>query len=336
MKRFKKILAVILAIVTIFSMSAMTLTASAANVSSSLGYNQPENSGDYAYWNGKKVVKSSSTTKDEIKWMQAALNYCISKEGLKATKLTVDGSFGPASKAATIKFQKATGLAQDGSFGPGTIKKMKSVLNDGKATFKTNNSTATENSWMWPASVKRTTCGFADNYYHTSHWHRGIDIPLSNGSNVYASKSGTVALISSSNSRGKYVVIDHGNGYYSEYQHLSSVSVKKGDAVSQGQVIAKSGNTGSGGYHLHFEIMNLGKSGIGSNYMNYYNSNSKYVNVNPANAKSVYCTKSNTSFKISQASGNGIPKANLAKSSVSAGSGLVYCSDANGINYIFK
>ncbi len=146
MKRIKKILAVILAIVTIFSMSAITLTASAANISATLGYNEPENSGDYAYWNGSKVVKSSSTTKDEIKWMQAALNYCISKEGLNATKLTIDGSFGPASKAATIKFQKATGLTQDGSFGPGTIKKMKSVLNDGKATFKTNNSTATVNS----------------------------------------------------------------------------------------------------------------------------------------------------------------------------------------------
>lgn len=119
-------------------LSGSTLTASAASVSSSLGYDQPENSGDYAYWNGSKVVKSSSTTKNEIKWMQSALNYCISKEGLSATKLTVDGSFGPASKNATIKFQKATGLNADGSFGPSTIKKMKAVLNDGKATFKTN------------------------------------------------------------------------------------------------------------------------------------------------------------------------------------------------------
>lgn len=122
------------------------ITASAATVSSSLGYDQPENSGDYAYWNGSKVVKSSSTTKNEIKWMQAALNYCIANEGLSATKLTVDGSFGPASKNATIQFQKAAGLTADGSFGPSTIKKMKAVLDDGKATFKTTTNTATSSS----------------------------------------------------------------------------------------------------------------------------------------------------------------------------------------------
>ncbi len=145
MKTLKKITALALCLITVFSI--MSITVSAASVSASLGYNEAENSGDYAYWNGSKVVKSSSTTKDEIKWMQAALNYCISKEGLSATKLTIDGSFGPASKNATIAFQKATGLSADGSFGPATIKKMKSVLNDGKATFKKNTtSTTTKNT----------------------------------------------------------------------------------------------------------------------------------------------------------------------------------------------
>lgn len=130
MKNLKKLIAVVLCLITVFSV--FSISASAASVSASLGYNEAESSGDYAYWNGSKVVKSSSTTKNEIKWMQAALNYCISKEGLNATKLTIDGSFGPASKKATIAFQKAAGLSADGSFGPATIKKMKSVLNDGK------------------------------------------------------------------------------------------------------------------------------------------------------------------------------------------------------------
>lgn len=132
-KNLKKVIALVLCLITVFSM--MSISASAASISASLGYNEAENSGDYAYWNGSKVVKSNSTSKDEIKWMQAAINYCISKEGLKATKLTIDGSFGPASKSATIAFQKAAGLTADGSFGPATIKKMKSVLNDGKKTF---------------------------------------------------------------------------------------------------------------------------------------------------------------------------------------------------------
>lgn len=338
MEKIKKLLALCLCLITIFSM--MSISVSAASVSSSLGYDQPENSGDYAYWSGSKVVKSSSTTKNEIKWMQAALNYCIQKEGLSATKLTVDGSFGPASKNATIKFQKATGLTADGSFGPSTIKKMKTVLNDGKATFKASTLTTTEGSWLWPTSLRRLSCGFADNYYHTSHWHRGIDIPTASGSDVYASKSGTVALVvGDTSSRGKYVVIDHGDGYYSEYQHLKSISVKKGDAVKQGQVIAKTGATNGtkkgGAAHLHFEIMYLGKTGLGSKYTSYWNSYSYYVNTNPANSDKVYCTKSNSSFKIRQQQGNGIRTANLVKTNNAATYG-VYCYDTNGINYTFK
>lgn len=125
----KKVISILMAIVTIFSVSAVTLTASAANYSTNYSsYDSPENSGDYAYWNGKKVVKSSSTTKDEIRWMQAALNYCIKYNGLKASYLNIDGSFGPACKTATLAFQKKYSLSADGSFGPSTIKKMKSVL----------------------------------------------------------------------------------------------------------------------------------------------------------------------------------------------------------------
>lgn len=135
-KKSKKVIAIVLCVVTIISI--MSISVSAASVSASLGYNEAENSGDWVYWNGKKVVKSSSTSKEEIKWMQAALNYCRVKEGLPSKRLVVDGSFGPASKEATIVFQKATGLKADGKFGPDTIKKMKSVLNDSKYNFFTD------------------------------------------------------------------------------------------------------------------------------------------------------------------------------------------------------
>lgn len=135
----KRILSVILALTTVISTFAITsLNAYAANYSTSYSsYNEPE-SNDYAYWNGSKVVKGSGTTTNEIKWMQAALNYCISKKGLNATKLDVDGSFGPASKKATLAFQKKYGLTQDGSFGPSTISKMKSVLKSGSSSSSTN------------------------------------------------------------------------------------------------------------------------------------------------------------------------------------------------------
>lgn len=138
-KLSKKLVSVVLALVTVFTtLAATATTVFAANYSTSYSsYNEPE-SNDYAYWNGKKVVKGSGTTTNEIKWMQAALNYCIAKKGLNASKLDVDGSFGPASKKATTAFQKKYGLSQDGSFGKNTISKMKSVLNPAPVSAPSN------------------------------------------------------------------------------------------------------------------------------------------------------------------------------------------------------
>lgn len=140
--KIKKGISLLLAVLSVISL--LHVSALAANYTTSYNsYDRPETSGDYAYWNGKRVVKSSSTTKSEIKWMQAALNYCITKKGLNASKLDVDGSFGPASKKATQAFQRKYGLSVDGSFGPGTIKKMISVLNSGSNTTSSTSKSKT-------------------------------------------------------------------------------------------------------------------------------------------------------------------------------------------------
>jgi murein DD-endopeptidase MepM/ murein hydrolase activator NlpD len=86
-------------------------------------------------------------------------------------------------------------------------------------------------------------------------FHMGIDLAVIEGSNVYASKSGEVLVSEYQSGYGNVVKIEHENGYMTVYAHLSEKFVLAGDYVTEGQLIAASGNTGiSTGPHLHFEI----------------------------------------------------------------------------------
>ena len=72
---------------------------------------------------------------------------------------------------------------------------------------------------------------------------------------VYAPAAGKVIIARWLSGYGNYVMIDHGNGYYTGFGHLSSFNVSQGQTVSRGQQIATSGNTGiSTGPHLHYEV----------------------------------------------------------------------------------
>ncbi|MFF1384464.1 M23 family metallopeptidase [Arthrobacter sp. NPDC058288] len=88
-------------------------------------------------------------------------------------------------------------------------------------------------------------------------FHRGQDYAAQCGTSVFAAASGTVTFSGwHPYGGGNRVVIDHGNGLETTYNHLSSSSVQVGQKVTRGEVIALSGTTGaSTGCHLHFEVM---------------------------------------------------------------------------------
>jgi len=96
--------------------------------------------------------------------------------------------------------------------------------------------------------------------YRRRMFHAGIDIAARYGSTVYAARSGRVKYAGWLGGYGKVVVIDHRDGYETRYAHCSSILVRKGQWVRQGQPIARVGRSGvTTGTHLHFEIRRNGK-----------------------------------------------------------------------------
>lgn len=86
-------------------------------------------------------------------------------------------------------------------------------------------------------------------------YHMGVDLASVSHAEVPAANSGRVVGVNDIGIFGKCVLIDHGFGICSSYAHLSSISVKKGDMVKKGDIIARTGSTGlAGGDHLHFAM----------------------------------------------------------------------------------
>lgn len=91
--------------------------------------------------------------------------------------------------------------------------------------------------------------------------HPGIDIAVPIGSPVRASGGGTVLQTGEHEEYGRFVLIEHPDGYQSMYGHLSRVVAVQGTVVRAGEVIGRSGDTGrSSAPHLHFEIRHNGVS----------------------------------------------------------------------------
>ncbi|MEU9763128.1 LysM peptidoglycan-binding domain-containing M23 family metallopeptidase [Streptomyces sp. NPDC047985] len=114
---------------------------------------------------------------------------------------------------------------------------------------------STGSGYVPPVPGNHTTAYRASGSNWSSGSHSGIDFPVFTGTSVKAITSGTVVTAGWGGAYGNQVVIKHADGRYSQYGHLSSISVSAGQSVSPGQQIGLSGSTGnSTGPHLHFEV----------------------------------------------------------------------------------
>ena len=111
--------------------------------------------------------------------------------------------------------------------------------------------------FIWPVNG-RISSGFGTQriYNNKPGWsHSGTDISAVRGTPIKATQAGNVTLAESLKVHGNTVMINHGWGIISIYNHLDKINVKMNDKISKGDIIGTVGSTGiATGSHLHFGI----------------------------------------------------------------------------------
>lgn len=87
-------------------------------------------------------------------------------------------------------------------------------------------------------------------------YHLGLDLASVRNDNIPAANNGTVIYAGELGIYGNVVVLDHGLGVMTLYSHMNEISVTKGQAVTKGTYLGKTGTTGMAfGDHLHFGVL---------------------------------------------------------------------------------
>lgn len=111
-----------------------------------------------------------------------------------------------------------------------------------------------------PGSPRAGYADYRDYYYNDQvidhQVHLGMDIASTQRAHVKAANNGIVLFGDYLGIYGNMILIDHGQGIYSLYSHLSQIDVQPGQSVSKGDIIGFTGTTGmAGGDHLHFSML---------------------------------------------------------------------------------
>jgi murein DD-endopeptidase MepM/ murein hydrolase activator NlpD len=163
----------------------------------------------------------------------------------------------------------------------------KSCADLGLGDAPANNTTTTPQAttgWTWPVRKEDLNnpsgAGLNQCWLHShtkadgsSGYHAALDIGV-RYKPVYAANAGKV--IKKANDKYATLIIQHDGGFYSVYEHMSSITVKEGDSVTSGQQIGISGEVGApGAAHLHFGIST---NATGDNWGTYAN---PWYTINP-------------------------------------------------------
>jgi murein DD-endopeptidase MepM/ murein hydrolase activator NlpD len=189
--------------------------------------------GDY----GAYALGSRPLVAGTYGWDVAALQFMLAWHGFPSGPF--DGTFGPRTKAAVLRFQRWAGIDPIGIAGPRTL----AALRLAPAACPLRLSMPVDAS---------PTDGFGP---RGSAFHTGIDFPAPKGKPVTAARDGVVSAAGRLPGYGKVVVLRHEDGVTTLYAHLSRILVDPGNPVARGTVVGLVGRTGDAtGPHLHFEV----------------------------------------------------------------------------------
>lgn len=198
-----------------------------------------------AKYKNRKAIRTGGLKRGTVKEIQKLIGFVTRPPG----------AFTDGFLRALTEFQRKYGLSPSGAMSGGTIRKAREVLGEG--------------AWRWPANGPITSPFGMRNHPNGSgmRMHEGVDIGAGSGAPIHAAKGGKVVFSGVMGGYGNVVDLQHKNGFSTRYAHCSTLGVKVGQTVTNGQRIATVGNTGgSFGPHLHFEIR---KGGAAKNPLNY-------------------------------------------------------------------
>ncbi len=115
-----------------------------------------------------------------------------------------------------------------------------------------------------PLQIRKDPYGSGEFGAHRSggRRHRGVDLTAPVGTEVWAAKSGRVAIGRLKNGLGRYVEVHHPDGWRTRYAHLNQIAVRDGQRIGRGQLLGTVGKTGNARRrliqsHLHFEVWDV-------------------------------------------------------------------------------
>ncbi|MET7697321.1 peptidoglycan DD-metalloendopeptidase family protein [Streptomyces sp. NPDC005485] len=154
----------------------------------------------------------------------------------------------------TIGKKAATAATQSSGKSTQTTESKAAPTTESKTTQSAD--TASSSGYGLPVSGATVGTGYkVPGGMWSSGYHTGVDFVVPTGTTIKAIAAGTVVSAAYDGAYGNEVVIQHADGQYSQYAHMSQLSVSAGQTVTEGQQLGLSGATGNvTGPHLHFEI----------------------------------------------------------------------------------